>query len=318
MELYQLRTFVAVAEEGHLTRAAERLFISQPAVSAHVKALEEELGVVLFTRTPRGMQLTREGAALRTQAETALRSIGDLLSQARGLRENLTGQLRIALNTDPDLLRMRQMVDHLRATHPKLEVHLPQSMSNIIIEDVRAGRLDGGFAFIAEPLTPALAEEVACVRLCTTSLHVVAPPSWEERLKTCSWADVADESWVWFTDACPCRALLMRQLAPYTREVKKVAITDYEGTLKALVASGAGLGLMHRDEALSWERTGEVCVLGLDSLPIDVCFLHRHDRASDPALCAVLATLREVWSLAAPGLEPGGTGISEAALPGAC
>jgi DNA-binding transcriptional LysR family regulator len=298
MELYQLRTFVAVAKEGHLTRAAERLFISQPAVSAHVKALEEELGVVLFTRTPRGMQLTREGAALCAQAETALKSVGELLSQARGLRENLSGELKIALNTDPELLRVRQMMDHLRATHPKLEIHLPQSMSNLIVEDVRAGRLDGGFAFIAERLPGPLAEEVACLRLSTTSLHVVAPPGWAERLKDCTWRDVADESWVWFTDSCPCRALLMRQLSPYTREVKKVAITDYEGTLKALVASGAGLGLMHRDEARGWERTGEVCILGLDGLPIDICFLYRLDRATDPALCAVLATLREVWGLA--------------------
>ncbi|MES9912641.1 MAG: LysR family transcriptional regulator, partial [Candidatus Sedimenticola sp. 4PFRAG1] len=54
MELYQLKTFVKVADEGHLTRAAEQLFTSQPAISAHIKALEEELGVVLFQRTPKG------------------------------------------------------------------------------------------------------------------------------------------------------------------------------------------------------------------------------------------------------------------------
>ncbi len=120
MELYQLRTFVAVAEEGHLTRAAERLFISQPAVSAHIKALEEELGVALFTRSSRGMQLTRDGQTLRPQAEAALKSVGDLLSQARSLRENLTGELHLALNTDPELLRVRRLMDALRAAHPKL------------------------------------------------------------------------------------------------------------------------------------------------------------------------------------------------------
>lgn len=296
MELYQLRTFVAVAEAGHLTRAAEKLFISQPAVSAHVKALEEELGVVLFLRSARGMQLTREGQALRAQAEAALKSVGELLSQARALRENLSGVLRIALNTDSELLRMRQLLGALRAAHPKLEVHLPQSMSNIIIEDVRAGRLDGGFAFVAEPLSPALAQDLEAVQLATTSLHVVAPTSWAGRLKGSGWRELAAESWVWYTDSCPCRALLERQLKPYCGEVKKVAITDYEGTLKALVASGSGLGLMHRDEAEGWARTGEVCILDdLEGLPIDICFLHRKDRASDPALCAVLAALGQVW-----------------------
>ena len=64
MELYQLRTFAAVAELGHLTRAAEQLHISQPAVSAQVRALEEELGVVLFERSSSGMQLTPAGRQL--------------------------------------------------------------------------------------------------------------------------------------------------------------------------------------------------------------------------------------------------------------
>ena len=64
MELYQLRTFAAVAEEGHLTRAAERLHLSQPAVSGHIKALEQELDVRLFERTATGMVLTEPGRQL--------------------------------------------------------------------------------------------------------------------------------------------------------------------------------------------------------------------------------------------------------------
>jgi len=298
MELYQLRTFVTVAEEGHLTRAAERLFISQPAVSAHIKSLEEELGVVLFTRSSRGMQLTREGQALKAQAEAALQSVGDFLSQARSLRENLTGELHLALNTDPELLRVRRLMDSLRAAHPKLQVHLPQSSSNLILEEVRQGRVDGGFAFVSGPAVSELPAELSCLHLADTSMHVVAPPAWRERLNTCTWAELAQESWVWFTDACPCRSLLEHQLSPYTGEIKKVAVTDYEGTLKALVASGAGLGLMHRDEAEGWERTGEVCVWPNDQLPIGICFLTRADRVADPAIRAVTLALRDVWELA--------------------
>ena len=297
LELYQLRTFVAVAEEAHLTRAAEKLFISQPAVSAHIKALEEELGVALFTRSPRGMQLTREGQALRPRAEAALKSVGDFLIQARTLRENLSGELKIALNTDPDLLRVRRLMDALRAAHPKLQVHLPQSSSNIIIEDVRAGRLDGGFAFVSAPAGENLPPELSGLHLATTSLHVVAPAAWAERLNACSWSDLAQESWVWFTDACPCRSLLERQLSPFVSEIRKIAVTDYEGTLKALVASGAGLGLMHHDEAKGWQRTGEVCIWPHDSLPIGVYFITRADRAADPGISAVRLALRQVWAL---------------------
>jgi len=305
VELYQLRTFAAVARAGHLTRAAEGLHISQPAVSAHIKALEEELGVALFTRSAKGMQLTREGLALRPQAEAALKSVGELLNQARSLRENLSGDLKIALNTDPDLLRVRKLMDALRAAHPKLQVHLPQSSSNVIIEDVRAGRLDGGFAYVAAPVEANLPSELERLHLANTTLHVVAPPAWAERLERCTWADLAQESWVWFTSACPCCSLLERQLLPYVSEVRKVAVTDYEGTLKALVSSGAGLGLMHRDEALGWERSGEVCIWPHDQLPIGIYFLMRADRASDPALRAMLKALREVWEQGAVGVVGG-------------
>ena len=68
MDLYQLRTFLTVAEEGHLTRAAEKLFTSQPAVSTHIRVLEEELGVQLFERSAKGMTLTAQGTALREHA----------------------------------------------------------------------------------------------------------------------------------------------------------------------------------------------------------------------------------------------------------
>ncbi|OIO05869.1 MAG: hypothetical protein AUJ49_00610 [Desulfovibrionaceae bacterium CG1_02_65_16] len=297
MELYQLRTFVAVAEEGHLTRAAERLFISQPAVSAHIKALEEELGVALFSRSSRGMQITREGQALRPKAEAALKCVGALLAQARTLRENLTGEMHLALNTDPELLRVQRLMNLLRTAHPKLQVHLPQSSSNIIVEDVRAGKVDGGFAFVAKPENSCLPHELSCMHLADTSMHVVAPAAWRERLSHCAWADLAREPWVWFTDTCPCRSMLERQLSPYSGEIRKVAVTDYEGTLKTLVASGAGLGLMNRDEALELERSGEVYIWPHDQLPIGICFLHRADRAGDPGICAVRQALREVWEL---------------------
>jgi DNA-binding transcriptional LysR family regulator len=67
MELYRLRTFLAVADEQNLTRAAERLHISQPSVSTHIKALEEGLGVTLFIRTPKGMILSQEGSLIKSK-----------------------------------------------------------------------------------------------------------------------------------------------------------------------------------------------------------------------------------------------------------
>ena len=83
MDLTQLRTFVAVAQEGHLTRAAERLHISQPAASTHVRALEAYLQVQLFARTNRGLELTAAGRRLADSAERVLSSaVGSRASRA--------------------------------------------------------------------------------------------------------------------------------------------------------------------------------------------------------------------------------------------
>ena len=91
MELTHLRTFIAVAKEENLTRAARRLFMTPPAVSAHIKALEQELQVTLFERTSRGMQLTEKGKILREKAENTLASAQDLVNYATDLNDHLLG-----------------------------------------------------------------------------------------------------------------------------------------------------------------------------------------------------------------------------------
>src|SRR5205814_14223 len=95
MELYQLRSFAAVAELGHLTRAAEKLHISQPALSAQIKALEDELGVALFERTPSGMTLTPAGQRLRPEATKVVIAAGVLSSHAKAFAGETTGRVRV-------------------------------------------------------------------------------------------------------------------------------------------------------------------------------------------------------------------------------
>src|SRR4029434_8227350 len=109
MELYQLRTFAAVAELGHLTRAAERLHVSQPAVSAQIKALEDELGTPLLERGPAGMTLTSAGSKLLPFASRVLGAASDLRNQALALKGEIAGHLRLGTLSDPETPRLGKL-----------------------------------------------------------------------------------------------------------------------------------------------------------------------------------------------------------------
>ncbi len=88
MSLSQLRYFVTVAEEGHVGRAAQRLFVAQPAVSRQIRALEDELGTPLFSRTPRGMSLLPPGQVFLQHARAILTAVDCAATAARAARHS--------------------------------------------------------------------------------------------------------------------------------------------------------------------------------------------------------------------------------------
>src|SRR5258708_38881024 len=121
MELHHLRTFVVVEEEKNVTRAAKRLFMTPPAVSAHIKALEEELNVTLFVRTPQGMQITEKGLLLKGKAEQALRAAQDIVNHATQMQDYLMGRLAVGLNGAPGFLRVVSLVSQVSVNYPGID-----------------------------------------------------------------------------------------------------------------------------------------------------------------------------------------------------
>src|SRR5438552_1417913 len=124
MELYQLRSFAAVAELGHLTRAAEKLHISQPALSAQIKALEDEFGVALFERLPSGMELTPAGRGLVAEAEKIVAAAQALRSRAHALRGEVAGRVKLGTVSDPDFIRVGDFLAQAIDAFPELEIEL--------------------------------------------------------------------------------------------------------------------------------------------------------------------------------------------------
>src|SRR3954471_15294540 len=138
VELRHLRYFVAVAEELHFRRAAERLYVAQPAVSEQVRKLEQELGVRLFDRDQRSVSLTVAGAALLEEARHVLRHAEAAQEAARTAGEHATMSLRIGYVVDSLPIRLPHALRHLSSAAPNVRVDLKTGRALRLVEDVRA------------------------------------------------------------------------------------------------------------------------------------------------------------------------------------
>ena len=146
MELRHLQHFVAVAEEEHFTRAAERLLVSQSGLSASVRALERELQTPLFVRTTRRVTLTPAGRALLTEAERILAQVRTAREAVAAVQGVLRGMLALGSEQCMAGLHVAGLLASFRRLHPDVEICLRQAGSGALAEEVASGRLDLAFA----------------------------------------------------------------------------------------------------------------------------------------------------------------------------
>lgn len=171
MELRHLRYFVAVAEEGHITRAAERLGLQQPPLSQQIQALERELDVQLFRRKPRGVELTDAGRALFADARAILAHVDQAGATAKRTARGEQGRISVGFTSSaPFHPFVPRAIRAFRETFPQVSLTLEESGTTELIEALREDRIDA--AFIRTPVTnpeglvvSALLEETMLVAL---------------------------------------------------------------------------------------------------------------------------------------------------------
>jgi DNA-binding transcriptional LysR family regulator len=299
MELYQLRSFVAVAEFGHLTRAADRLHISQPAVSAHIKALEEELDVDLFERRSNGMQLTPGGRRLLGEAQKLLDAAQALLNEARAIKGEVGGVARVGTLSDPQFIRVAELMNAAVERYPAIEIQLQHEVTGEAFEKVRDGLLDASYYYgdLDHPRVIGLA-------LREITYRIVAPAWWRERIAQAGWKDIASEPWVMTPPISTHHQLASGLFRQHGAAPAKVVEADDEFVVGSLVVAGLGMGLMREDLALEHMRAGEVCLWQDVRLTTMLQFVYLRERASHPVIGALLDLLQEVWGLREPQQDP--------------
>ncbi|MBE9515640.1 MAG: LysR family transcriptional regulator [Proteobacteria bacterium] len=152
MDIPELKAFVAIAETGSFSEAADRLFITQPAVSKRMAALESELDTPLFDRIGRGIQLTEAGATLLPQSREILVRMGDLRKTADNLHGRVAGGLDMATSHHIGLHRLPPALRAFTQAYPDVELNLEFLASEVACDAVLTGRLE--LALVTLPTTP--------------------------------------------------------------------------------------------------------------------------------------------------------------------
>jgi DNA-binding transcriptional LysR family regulator len=142
VELRHLRYFVAIAEEGSFTRAAERLWVAQPGLSTQIRRLEAELGVQLFERHPRGIELTEAGRLFLERARTTLAAADAAVATGRDLETGAVGTLRLGIASGPGWRPTSSLLQKFNHERPGVEVTVVEAHGGTLWRDLRDGRLD--------------------------------------------------------------------------------------------------------------------------------------------------------------------------------
>lgn len=160
MELRHLRCFIAVAEELHFSRAAERLHIEQSPLSRTIKKLESDLGVVLLERTSRGTRLTWAGQVFLEDARRVLLSLEQAKANAKAAATGYRGTLRIALSDGIARVRLSSLLALCREEEPEVEIRLSEMPFSQQMKGLHNDLYDVGFTLADEVEEGLIAEPV--------------------------------------------------------------------------------------------------------------------------------------------------------------
>ena len=173
LELRQLRHFVAVAEEMHFGRAAQRLHMTQPPLSQSIQALEAMLGTPLFARTSRSVTLTPAGAALLPHVRQLLHDAQALPDLARRAAAGESGRLALAFVSTADYSVLPSFLHQFRTAYPQVQIELREATTDLQLEALEHDEIDVGL--LIPPLPDRMKDLLAYRRVLAEPLVLAAP-----------------------------------------------------------------------------------------------------------------------------------------------
>jgi DNA-binding transcriptional LysR family regulator len=294
MELRHLRYFVAVGEEQHYGRAAERLHVAQPALSRQIQDLEQEIGVKLFERLPRGVKISAAGASFLDDTRRILQQLNQATIRAGRVARGQSGTLRVGFTESaswqgvvPDSFRQ------FRATQPDAELQLYPSASVEQIDAVRSGRLDAGFVFSMSKADSDLDQLLVAIHHLVLAVPRGHPLTKVRKLRL---RDMRDSAFVWFPrrESPAYYDRLMQECSRgglRTPQIVQEAVD--QATILSLVSCRLGVAFV--SESTRWRCPAGVILLPVAdlNLPLPFSLVWRKDNTS-PLLAKFVADVRQM------------------------
>jgi DNA-binding transcriptional LysR family regulator len=287
MELRHLRTIVAVAHHRSLTKAGEELYLSQSAVSQQIRRLEEELGIEVFRRTSRSVELTAEGRVILGYAERVLAEVDDLHSELEEISGVLSGQLRIGGVYPTGPYDLFGLLADFRAAHPGVAIHMVEATQDDVLAALRADELDCAFAAL-DPDT--LGDEFAATLLWKDELVVAMAPDHPLCAKPAiTFAELAAEDLIAYRENSALRRRLERAMTALDLDPRKPFVCTEMAAVRGLASKGLGVTVIPRSVAEQPGPPIELRPIGPERLTWPIALVWRVTRRQAPAGKAFIA-----------------------------
>ncbi|CAG9186334.1 LysR family transcriptional regulator [Cupriavidus pinatubonensis] len=279
VSLRQLRAFIAVAAELHFTRAAEKLNLSQSSVSALIHELEGNLGLKLFDRHTRLMQITQAGAELLPMVKKAVADIDSVLENSNDLRTLGRGRVSIAASSIQAALVLPRFIREFCVGHPGVKVDLHDVSEHEVPRMVSSGEVDFGIGTIPEGQP-----DLTAHRLSSDAFVIVMPPHHPlARRRELTWEDVAKQQVIGPHRGNPIRDCLDTALATRGIVLSRVHEVFLPLTMVGMVDAGLGIAVMSTAVTRLTSALGLVMVMPQSpAIHREISLLVHADRSLSP------------------------------------
>ncbi len=312
LKLSKLEVFAAVAEEGSFSAAADRLHLSQPAVSRHMQELEEALGIRLFKRQRRGVSLTTGGEILHQYTQKILWLVGEAEGALTNVNKLAVGQVRIGATPGVSVYLLPTWMRAFRATYPNLTVALRTLITPEVIDHVLSGRLDVGF--VEGELEDVTIERLRAEVLQTIQLVVVVGPEhpwWDTDI--IEGHALHEHPFITRQPGSKTRIFIDAALGEHAIRPQLVAELDNQEAIKEMVMRGLGVTILPTYAVQREKQAGLVHTITIADVPLrrSLKLLWDGGRSFSPVTRAFLTMLGETYTNAQAIVPAQAKGIFE-------